>query len=391
MLKYFSLANVTAGLIAVVVGFISSAAIIFQAAASAGANSAEITSWIFALGMSTAFSCIGLSWYYRMPILTAWSTPGAALLVTGLSGMTLPQASGIFVFAGFLTLLVGITGLFEKALHYIPRQIAAAMLAGILLHFGMNVFIAMQDQYLLVGSMMASYFLGKRFLPRFVMVLVLCTGLLVSFEQGLLVSQPWQFTLSHPVLTMPQFSLSALIGVGIPLFVVTMTSQNIPGIAVLHAAGYKPPISTIISWIGVSNLICAPFGGFSCNLAALTAAICVGEEAGSDPGTRYRAVICAGFFYLLMGLFAATVVGFFTTFPKVLVMSVAGLALFGTIGSNLQAAFRDDHLRDSALITLMVTISGIQLFGVSSAFWGLLAGLIADKLLMKPRVAEVSV
>ncbi|KTD53723.1 Inner membrane protein YdcO [Legionella santicrucis] len=381
------MANWVAGLLAVVVGFTSSAAIVFQAAAAAGANNAEVSSWILALGVGTSLSSIGLSWYYRIPILTAWSTPGAALLVSSLAGFTLPQAIGAFLFSGLLVFIVGITGWFERAMVYIPKELAAAMLAGVLLHFGVNLFVALQSEPLLVSAMIAGYFIGKRFYPRYMMMIVLIIGILVAWFHGLLIDQFWQFALTKPVWITPEFTGPALIGVGIPLCVVTMTSQNIPGIAVMQAAGYKPSISKVISCTGLTNLLIAPFGGFSCNLAAITAAICSGEEADIDPQKRYRAVYCAGIFYLLMGLFASTVVSLFSSFPQALILAIAGLALFVTIGTNLQSAFSSDEQREPALVTLMITASGINAFGVSAAFWGLLAGMISNQLLVnKQRV-----
>lgn len=383
MLKYFSPSHITAGLIAVIVGFTSSAAIVFQAAVNVGANNAEVSSWLLAISISTGLSCILLSLYYRMPILTAWSTPGAAMLVGSLSGLSLSQAIGAFLFSAMLTLLAGITGWFEKTMSLIPRELAAAMLAGILLHFGVNVFMTIQQHYLLAGSMLFAYLVGKRFFPRHTMLFVLAVGFFCALEQKMITPLHFNALLTHPVFTAPQFSWPALFGVGLPLFIITMTSQNIPGIAVMHAEGYRPPISPLISWTGIINLLSAPFGGFSCNLAALTAAICAGDEADSDRTKRYRATLCAGFFYLLMGLFASSVVVLFKSFPEALIMTVAGLALFSTIGSNLHLAFHSEKLRDPALITFMITVSGIHLLGISAAFWGLLAGLLTSKFIVR--------
>src|SRR6185437_12926798 len=361
MRKLFYLPNIIAGLVAVIVGFTSSVAIIFQAAAAAGATPAEISSWLLALGMGMGVTSIGLSLYYRIPILIAWSTPGAALLVTSLSGIPMQEIIGGFIFSAALITLSGITGIFEKVMVYIPKSLASAMLAGILLHFGMNVFIAMQNQFLLGFSMFTAYLVGKRIFPRYVILLVLLLGILIAQTKGLFLSQ-------H-------------ISIGIPLFIVTMTSQNIPGIAIMHAAGYKPRISSTISWTGVTNLLLAPFGGYAFNLAAITAAICLGDEADHNPATRYRAAVYAGIFYVITGLFAATVVAIFLALPKELVLIIAGLALFGTIGLSLRAAVENDAHREPALITLLVSASGVSLFGIGSAFWGLVAGVLSFMLL----------
>lgn len=381
MLKYFSFSNITAGFIAVMVGFTSSAVLVFQAATTAGATPAEISSWLFALGMSMAVTCISLSLYYRVPILTGWSTPGAALLVTSLAGVSMPEAIGAFIFAALLTVLTGITGLFEKAITHIPRSLTSAMLAGILIHFGMNVFVAMQHEFVLIAAMLATYLIGKRAFPRYVIIFVLLVGLLIAELEGLFHLDNFHITLASPIFTVPVFTLSTLISVGIPLFFVTMTSQNIPGVAVLSASGYKPPISRVISWTGLINALLAPFGSYSICLAALTAAICTSKEADVDPENRYKSTVFAGICWLLIGIFGATIVTLFFAFPKELVLAIAGLALMSTIGNSLKVALDEEAQREPALITILVSASGMTFFGVSSAFWGLIAGILSSMIL----------
>ena len=376
MLNSFSLSNLTAGFIAVMVGFTSSAVIIFQAATAAGANPAGVSSWLLALGVGMGLSSIGLSLYYRVPILTAWSTPGAALLATSLSGVSMPEAVGAFVFAALLSVIFGITGWFEKLMARIPRSLTSAMLAGILLQFGMNLFIAMQHQFVLTIAMFISYLLGRHFFPRYVIIFALLLGIFIVGYEGLFDLKQLHVAFSTPMFTQPVFSWSVLLSIGIPLFIVTMTSQNIPGVAVLHASGYNPPISPLISWTGLTTLILAPFGGYAFNLAAITAAICMGKDADDNPANRYRAAVWAGFFYLLTGLFGATVVALFSAFPKELVLAVAGLALLSTIGSSLKVALDNEAEREAAVITFLLTASGISLFGIGAAFWGLLAGVL---------------
>lgn len=381
MFKYFSFSNITAGFVAVLVGFTSSAAIVFQAATTAGASPAEISSWLFALGLSLASTCIGLSLYYRQPVLTGWSTPGAALLVTSLAGISMPEAIGSFMFAAFLTIIAGLTGLFEKIMVHIPRSLTSSMLAGILPHFGMNVFVSMQDQFPLVCTMLVTYLIGKRYFPRYVIILVLVAGVCTASMQGLFQLNEVHFGLSSPIFTMPVFSLSTLVSVGIPLFIVNMTSQNVPGIAVINASGYKPPISPIITWIGIATLIFAPFGCFSIGLAAITAAICTGEEADKNPTKRFKSTLIAGLCWLLIGTFGATVVALFFAFPRELTLAIAGLAIFSTIGSSLKVAIEHEKHREPAVITILVSASGISLFGIGAAFWGLCAGILASMLL----------
>lgn len=378
MLTYFSFSNIVAGFVAVMVGFTGSAVLVFQAATSAGASPAEISSWLFALGMSMATSCIGLSLYYRMPILTGWSTAGAALLATGLAGVPMPEAIGAFIFAAFLTVLTGVTGLFEKAIKHIPRSLTSAMLAGILIHFGMNIFVAMQDQFVLISTLLLSYLIGKKCFPRYVILFVLLMGILVAELLGLFHLTNIELTLASPIFTRPVFSLSALCSIGIPLFIVTMTSQNIPGVAVLHASGFKPAISPIISWTGIINMLLAPFGSYSICLAALTAAICTNKEADPNPGNRYKSTVFAGICWFFIGIFGATIVSLFFAFPKELILAIAGFALLGTIGSSMKTALEDETHREPALITMLASASGISVFGIGAAFWGLIAGILAS-------------
>jgi benzoate membrane transport protein len=375
--KDFSWSGAAAGFVAVLIGFTSSAAIIFQAAAAAGATPGQISSWIFALGVGMGVTCIGLSLYYRTPVVTAWSTPGAALLITGLAGLSMPEAIGVFMFSAALVTICGVTGLFARAMNRIPISIAAAMLAGILARFGMDVFVAMKLEFGLVLLMFAAYLFGKRWLPRYAIILVLALGTAFAGVQGLLKFDSFHFALATPEFVMPEFTLTSLLGVGIPLFVVTMASQNAPGVAIMRASGYNTPISPLMTWTGLTTLVLAPFGCFSICLAAITAAICMGKEAHEDPSRRYMASVAAGVFYLIAGVSGATVVALFAAFPKALIMAIAGLALFGTIANGLTVAMANEKQREAALITFLVTASGVSLFGIGTAFWGLVAGGLA--------------
>lgn len=391
MFRYFSFANMAAGFVAVMVGFTSSAVLVFQAATSAGASPAEISSWLFALGMSMAITCIGLSLYYRVPILTGWSTPGAALLATSLAGISMPEAVGAFIFAAFLTVLTGVTGIFEKAIKHIPRSLTSAMLAGILIHFGLNIFVAMQQQFILIAAMLITYLIGKRAFPRYVIIFVLLVGVCIAQIEGLFHLDNIHLALAYPVFTSPEFTLSTLLSVGIPLFIVTLTSQNIPGVAVLNASGYQPPISPIITFTSATNLLLAPFGSYSICLAAITAAICTSKEADINPANRYKATIFAGLCWFLIGLFGATIVTLFFAFPKELVLAIAGLALLSTIGSSLKVALEEETQREPALITVLVCASGITLLGIGAAFWGLVAGILSSLVLNWRKGGLVSV
>ncbi|HEX3874543.1 MAG TPA: benzoate/H(+) symporter BenE family transporter [Solirubrobacteraceae bacterium] len=368
---------VAAGFVTVLVGFTSSAAIVFQAARAGGASPAEVSSWIGALGIGMGVTCIGLSLRYRAPIVTAWSTPGAALLVTSLVGVPLADAIGAFMFSAVLIVAVGVSGLFERAIGHIPLPLAQALLAGVLIRFGLAVFTAMRVEFGLVFSMFVVYVLARRWSPRYAMVLVLGVGIAAAGAGGLLRLGALHLAVTHPHFISPAFSASTMLSVGIPLFLVTMASQNMPGVAVLRGLGYQTPISPLITTTGLVTLVLAPFGAFAINLAAITAAICAGPEAHEDPARRYMASVVAGGCYLLIGVFGATVAALFAAFPAALVAGVAGLALLPTIASSLAGALTDVSTREPALITFLVTASGVTLAGVGSAFWGVVAGGLA--------------
>ncbi|OGT54352.1 MAG: hypothetical protein A3F17_07285 [Gammaproteobacteria bacterium RIFCSPHIGHO2_12_FULL_41_15] len=371
----------TAGFVAVLVGFSSSVMLIIQSAMMAGADQAELSSWLFALGISIGISCIGLSLYYRMPILIGWSTPAAALLASSTIKMTMPEAIGVFAFSAALMLLTGLSGLMDKIIAYIPRSLTAAMLAGIVMHFGIDVFQSMQNQEILVGAMVVIYLIGKRIFPRTVTVFVLVVGVCLAKLLGLFHLDTFAFKLPSPKWVTPDFSLKTLISVGIPLYVVSLTSQVIPGLAVLNASGYKPQASTLLSTTGIANLLFAPFGCYAISLTAFTAAICASEEVHPMPSERYKAAVFGGLCWLLVALFGANIVHLLFIIPKEVMLAVTGLALLGTIGSSLKQSLEEDSQKEPALITILVTASGLSFFGVSSAFWGLLAGVFSSVLL----------
>jgi benzoate membrane transport protein len=347
----------------------------------------EIGSWILALGIGMGATCIVLSLRYRVPVVTAWSTPGAAMLITAAAGVPMNQAIGAFIFSGLLILVAGYSGLFERLLARIPLSIAAAMLAGVLVRFGIDVFTSLGGRFALVGAMLAMYLVMRRLRPRYAVIAALGAGIVVAAIEGALRVDAVHVALARPVFVWPAFSIAAVFGIALPLFVVTMASQNVPGVATLRASGYTPPISPIIGATGVATVLLAPFGGYALNLAAITAAICMGREAHEDPSRRYVAAVAAGAFYLVLGLFGATVGALFAAFPRELVLAIAGIALFGTIGGALAQALGDEREREPALITFLVTASGLVLGGVGSAFWGLVAGAVARTVLAPRRTA----
>ncbi len=374
--KDLSLPAVVAGFITVLVGFASSAVIVFQAAQTMGAGQAEIASWMWALGLGMGVTCIGLSLRYRMPVVTAWSTPGAAMLVVSAAALPLSDAIGAFVMAALLAAVAGFSGVFERAMRRIPVSLASGMLAGVLLRFGLDVFVSAKTQLLLVLAMFATYLLGRRLLPRYAVIATLLVGIAMAAGQGSMQLEQVQLQLARPVFTMPTLSWAAMFGIALPLFIVTMASQNVPGVAVLKASGYAAPVSPVVGWIGTVNVLLAPFGAYALNLAAITAAICMGRDVDADPARRYTAAVSAGVFYIVIGLFGATVAAVFAAFPKELVAALAGIALLGTIGNSLAVALKAEAEREPALVTFLVTASGLSLAGIGSAFWGLVAGVL---------------
>ena len=374
-----NLSAATAGFVAVLVGFTSSVAIVFQAAQAFGATPELISSWMWALGLGMGLCSAVPSLILKKPVMVAWSTPGAAVLATAgaAGGFSMAQAVGAFMACAVLIILSGATGLFERVMNRIPMALASALLAGVLARFGLQAFAAAQTALPLVVLMLLAYLLGRRFLPRYAVPLTLLVAVVFvlargQFNTGALVLQ-W----AVPVFIAPEFTLSAFVSLALPLFIVTMASQNLPGVAAIRAAGYHMPISRIITMTGVATLVLAPFGGYALNLSAITAAICMGEEAHPDKSKRYTAAVACGLIYIAIGLVGAAVTGLLLAFPKELVLAIAGLALLGSIGGGLHAALRDDAHREAALITFLVTLSGVVIAGIGSAFWGVVAGALA--------------
>ncbi|MDM0074934.1 benzoate/H(+) symporter BenE family transporter [Variovorax sp. J2P1-59] len=375
--KDLSLSAFTAGFVAVLVGFTSSVAIVFQAAQAFGATPEMISSWMWALGLGMGLASALPSLWWRKPVMIAWSTPGAAVLAVAGAGYGMNEAVGAFIVCALLMTLAGATGWFERVMNKIPMALASALLAGVLARFGLQAFVAAQTALPLVLLMLGTYLLGKRLLPRYAVPLTLLVAIVFVAARGELAWGAVHFSVAMPVFTMPVFTWQAAVSLALPLFVVTMASQNLPGVAAIRAAGYDLPVSRLITISGLFTLVFAPFGAFALNLSAITAAICMGREAHEDPARRYTAAVSCGAIYVVIGLFGAAVTGLLTAFPKELVATIAGLALLGTIGSGLAAAVRDEPHREAALITFLVTLSGVTLVGIGSAFWGVVAGAIA--------------
>ncbi len=374
----FSLSAASAGFVAVLVGFTSSVAIVFQAANGFGATPAQLGSWMWALGLGMGLGSLLPSLWLRKPVMVAWSTPGAAVLATASAGgaFGMAEATGAFMLCAALIVLCGVTGWFERIMDRIPMALASALLAGVLARFAIDAFLAAQSALGLVLAMLLAYLIGRRVWPRHAIPVVLVVGMLWSLAENRMVVPVLDASLTLPVFTAPEFTWRAALNLALPLFIVTMASQNLPGVAAIRAAGYALPISRIITLTGVTTLLLAPFGAFALNLAAITAAICMGREAHADPQRRYIAAAVCGAIYCAVALFGAALAGVLAALPRELILAVAGLALLGSIGGGLAAAVKDEAHREAALITFLVTLSGLQIAGIGSALWGVLAGAL---------------
>ncbi len=387
--KDLSWSTFTAGFVAVLVGFTSSIAIVFQAAQAFGASQEMLASWVWAISIGMGLTTAIPSLMIRKPVMVAWSTPGAAVLASaGLAGgFTMGQAVGAFMASAALIVVIGASGWFEALTKRIPLSIASALLAGVLARFGIAGFAAAQTALPLVLLMLLTYLLGKRFMPLYAVPLTLLFAILFVAGQGGFSNVVIPTGLTWPVYVAPEFTWSAMVSLALPLFVVTMASQNMPGVAAIKACGFGDeranggdaglPISRILTMTGVATLVFAPFGAFSLNLSAITAAMCMGPQSHPDKARRYTAAVCCGLIYIALGLFGATIMAMLSAFPQALVVAIAGLALMATIGNGLASALHKESDREAAMVTFLITLSGVVIGGVGSAFWGLLAGSLA--------------
>ncbi len=371
----FAPQTVATGLLAAFVGFASSFAVVVQGLVAVGASRAEAASGLMALSIAMGVCAVWLAARRRMPISIAWSTPGAALLATtGALDGGFAAAVGAFLLCGVLIVIAGAWKPLGRAVAAIPAPLANAMLAGVLLGLCLapvKAVAASPAMGLAVVVTWAVVWRWKRLfaVPAAVAVTIVLIAATQSIPEGAL-GTLWP----APVLVAPVFPLEAVIGVAVPLFIVTMASQNIPGIAVLTVNGYRPEAGALFRATGFFSLLCAPFGGHAVNLAAITAALCAGEEAHPDPAKRWGAAVVAGIAYILFGLAAGAATALLSAAPPILIQAVAGLALLGSFGSALMGAVQAPEGREAAVITFVVTASGLTFLGVSGAFWGLLAG-----------------
>lgn len=385
LLRDCSLSAVVAGFIATVISYAGPLVIIFQAAKAGGLPHDVLSSWVWTISIGSGVLGIVLSLRYKVPIIIAWSAPGSALLVTMLPDISMNQAVGAYLVSSLIVLLVGLSGAFDRIIGKVPAAISAGMLAGILFRFGTGLFVSVKEQPWLVLAMFGTYLLFKRMMPRYAVMAVLVVGVAIAVGSGEMHSEALVIGLTMPVWITPEFSWQVILGVAFPLVMVSLTGQFVPGMAVLRNDGYQTPASPLISSSALGSLLLAPFGCHGLNLAAITAAICTGKEAHEDPGKRYVAGVSGGLFYLLLGIFGATLVSIFTAFPAALIAALAGLALLAAIGGALSAAMAVPADREAALITFLVTASGMSFLGLSAAFWGLIFGIAAHLLLTLKR------
>lgn len=380
----WSISATVAGFLAVLISYSGPLIIFFQAAQKAQVSSAMMISWIWGISIGAAVAGIFLSIKYKVPIITAWSAPGTALLVTLFPHISLNEAVAAYITSAVVIFLVGITGYFDKLLRWIPQDVAAGMMAGILFQFGLGLFTASDSMPTIVFGMLAVFLVAKRLVPRYAMVWVLVCGVGLSLFLGKMNPVDVHFSLAIPQFIRPQWSWNSTLNLAIPLILVSLSGQFLPGMAMMKISGYDTPAKPIITATSIASLAVACVGGITIVLASITAALCMGKDAHELKEKRYIAGIANGIFYILGGLFAGSIVMLFSLLPKELVAALAGLALLGAIGTNITVAMKSDAHHDAALITFLATASGMHFLGLSSVFWGICIGVIAHLVLSKP-------
>jgi benzoate membrane transport protein len=378
-----SISAFIAGLLAVLISYAGPLVIVFQAAKLSGLSTQMTSSWIWAISIGSGLTGLILSWRLKVPVITAWSTPGAALLIGLLPPTPYPQAIGAYLVSAIVIVIIGLSGAFDRVMERMPKGIAAALLAGILLRFGMEVFSSISINPILVLAMIGAYIAIKRASPRYAIAGVMIVGIAAAMFADKTHISEVTLDLVAPIFVAPEWSWTAVLNMGLPLAIVSLTGQFVPGMAVMRASGYKVRAKEIITTTGAASFLLAPFGSHGVNLAAITAAICTGKEANEDPEKRYVAGIFCGLIYILIGLFGGAIALLFSALPKELIATLAGLALIGAITSGMVGMVADESHRDASVITFLATASGMHFLGMGSAFWGLGIGCLAYFILHK--------
>ena len=369
------LQTVIAAFTTVIVGFGSTILLVVEAARVLGANPEQSASWAAALCFGMAVTTLFLSTRYRMPVITAWSTPGVVLVATSAAGISFAEALGAFLFAGVLMCLTAAFRPLTRFIEKIPAPVAAAMLAGVLLRYCLNVPGALTASPLLVGPAVLFYFAVRLWHPMLAMPAAVAAGLGLATLTGSMDPACCQVGITWLAWTTPEFEFASLIGLGLPLYLVTMASQNLPGFAVLRQAGYEPPVTPALWTTGLASIVLAPFGAHAVTMAALTAALCTGEDCQPDPKERWRVAQPYFVIYMLLGLFAATMVQVLASMPKPLITAIAGLGLLSPLMNALPTMTRERRQIEASVIAFLVTASGVSALHIGSAFWGLAVGL----------------
>ncbi|MGK3622672.1 benzoate/H(+) symporter BenE [Acinetobacter sp. A11] len=377
----WSISATVAGFLAVLISYSGPLIIFFQAAQRAHVSTDMMVSWIWGISIGAAVSGIYLSIKYKTPVITAWSAPGTALLVTLFPHVSLNEAVAAYITSAIVIFLIGITGYFDKLLKWIPQDVAAGMMAGILFQFGIGLFTASDSMPFIVFSMLIVFLIAKRLMPRYTMIWVLAAGVLLSLFLGKMNPVDVSFSLAIPEWISPEWTWNSTLNLAVPLILVSLTGQFLPGMAIMKLSGYDTPAKPIITATSIASLAVACVGGITIVLASITAALCMGKDAHELKEKRYIAGIANGIFYILGGLFAGSIVMLFSLLPKELVAALAGLALLGAIATNISVAMKNDNQRDAALITFLATASGMHFLGLSSVFWGICIGVIAHFIL----------
>lgn len=377
----WSISATVAGFLAVLISYSGPLIIFFQAAQRAHVSTDMMVSWVWGISIGAAVSGIYLSIKYKTPVITAWSAPGTALLVTLFPNVSLNEAVAAYITSAIVIFLIGVTGYFDKLLKWIPQDVAAGMMAGILFQFGIGLFTASDSMPFIVFSMLIVFLIAKRLMPRYTMIWVLAAGVLLSLILGKMNPVDVSFNLAIPQWISPEWTWSSTLNLAVPLILVSLTGQFLPGMAIMKLSGYDTPAKPIITVTSIASLAVACVGGITIVLASITAALCMGKDAHELKEKRYIAGIANGIFYILGGLFAGSIVMLFSLLPKELVAALAGLALLGAIATNISVAMRNDSQRDAALITFLATASGMHFLGLSSVFWGICIGVIAHFIL----------
>ena len=365
------------GFLAVLISYSGPLVIFIQAAHVGGMSDEMLSSWIWAISIGAGISGIILSVILKAPIITAWSAPGTALLLNLFPNITMPEVVGAYLTAAVISVIVAFTGSFERIVKFVPQGIAAAMIAGILFQFGMQAFISSSEMPGVIMAMVAVYLICRRFLPKFTVILVAVAGFACVFFLDLADFSNVKIALATPIFTWPEFNLPVFFSFTIPLVVVSLTGQFLPGLVILSIDGYKQSSRAVVGGTSLISIVMAFFGGISIVLAAITAALCTGKESHPDPKKRYVSGIANGVFYLIGGTFAGTIVLLFSAIPSAVIAALAGLALIGAIVSNIKLLCADTKYIEPAVICFMVTASNMSIGGMGSAFWGIVLGMIA--------------